>query len=138
MNEVKVDQEVAVDGYHGIVFGYKVTKITPTGQVVAVRDLGDGGKITKRFDKEGRAVDKVSSPHGRETLRTDIDVAREEVRKRTALRAASVAISVIQADPRCNPAWGVQGMYEELDRLEAKIKLAREKLLDVNLPVARG
>jgi hypothetical protein len=129
---VIVGQEVAVQTSYSTLFGFVVTKVTPSGQVVAARP-GDDTAITKRFDANGYGMGAGSSKFHCDRLVTDVAAAREAVRKENALRAAARAICAVQAERGCNPRWGTEYMLKELDRLETLVAKARELVAAVDV-----
>jgi hypothetical protein len=65
-------------------FGYNVTKITPTGQVIVTNKEGD----TRRFNKHGYELGKKLHWEDRNMVHFDIDVLRKQdsIKKRTGYK----------------------------------------------------
>lgn len=115
-----VGQEVAVQSgysYDRYMFGFIVTRITPSGQVIVSRRMEDGtAGPERRFDKDGYEMGSNVSKFRRQSLVTDVAAARESVRNEKARNAAASAINAVRGDA---------GRYNDKDSLQAQIaKLA--------------
>lgn len=119
--ELKVGQEVAVirPGYYGARhgFGYHVHKVTPSGQVVIMRDSDN---YVRRFDKDGREIGKFAD--GR--LVIDVDEARAFENKQKRSNDAANAIMAVRVD-RSLGTYSKQGLLEQVEELQKLVDAAR-------------
>lgn len=117
--EFQVGQEVAiVDGRH-TQFGYEVSKVTPSGQVLVVRK-SDG--YVRRFNKNRREIGKFASFYTR--LHADAEALRTVIDRRTRADQAAAAIMAVRVD-RSLGTYGVSGLQEQLAELEQLLETAK-------------
>lgn len=142
---VTLGQEVVVLHHSGSImsdgpraaFGYKVTKITPTGQITVTHAAATA------VDAEGLRFKPSGSIYGwtqiggssYSSIGLDFDVAgrRAEVARRERAIKAINAISAVQAD-RTRHSWGIPAMQKEVERLEALVAAARQAVDAIDPP----
>lgn len=124
-----VGQEVAIQSsysYDRYMFGYVVTKVTPSGQTVVTRTV-DGHE--QRFDKDGYEMGSGASRYRRVRLVTDVEAAREDTRNAAAKNAAASAINAVRGDAgRFNDK---DSLRDQLAKLAALLEAARVAVEEV-------
>ena len=126
MNSIKVGQEAAIYRRGEHVFGYTVTKVTPTGQVTIAGPCGD----TRRFNRNGREIGGSTYSWMRLITDTaDIEAAKQQEARRVA--NSNVATLIRACTP---PAFNSNANTDELQLIildiEAKLNAAKLALVD--------
>lgn len=142
---LRVGQEVATAnpnswGQDSLSTGWKVIRITPSGQVVVGRKVGDNAPVERRFDKNGceigvfRAGGKYSAPY----LRIDVDAVRNEIRERLqrldVLRAFDALRSAIPRE--IGEVWEVKSYHEVADRVAKALENVQVLIRAIGQPRA--
>ncbi len=120
--ELIIGQEVAITSGGSRMetyFGYRVKRVTPTGQVTVVRP-SDG--YERRFDASGFEMG-THSRYGRDQITTHIEAERELQRSRTAAVAAANAINAIGV--HVQHRWGKESLQNTINELEQKLAAAK-------------
>lgn len=99
-------------------FGYTVSKVTASGQVVVVRD----GK-ERRFNKDGREMGTSSSYPDHINFNVAEIRASEDKRGREATAAA--AINAVKVSESVKGTWGKESMEAKIADLEALLAAAK-------------
>ena len=115
-----VGQEVAILDYNTWFFGYRVTKVTPSGQVIVKRDGSDA--YERRFDKRG--YEMGGSKFRPASLSADVDTIRNSEDKLKRANKAATAIMAVKVD-RCLGTYSVEGMNEQLVQLQKLLDEAK-------------
>jgi hypothetical protein len=122
--QVIVGQEVGVQNSSGnfISFGYKVTKVTPTGRVTIMRK----GGIERKFDKDGYEMPsyKGQSRYRCDTLVTDVEKARENIATNERCKTASNAIKNVRVE-QSYATYGKDGLHGQIVQLQALLDEAK-------------
>lgn len=127
MSDIKVGQEAAMRSRSEYVFGYTVTKVTPTGQVT-IEHTGTGS--ARRFNKNGREIG--GSTYSWVTLVTG-DAAIEEAKREEARRVASSKVAtLIRActPPSFSTNAGTAELQLIISDLDAKLNAAKIALVE--------
>lgn len=121
--DVTVGQEVGIQsGRRGdVYFGYKVARVTPSGQIVV---CAEGAIPQRRFDKRGHEMG-VSLTYGSDRLVTDVAGARATMARRARMRTACAAIGKVRAEDGIDPCWQISSLRGEVERLERLVREAR-------------
>jgi hypothetical protein len=135
-SKLTVGQEVVVvssgTGWYGphYSFGWKVHKVTPSGQVVM--RLGPSATLKepleKRFDKHGREMNSGSRWY-RDWLDADVEGRRADVVRQQRVGAAKAALGKVRVDVCETPS--KEKLEEYVGQLEAALAEARAKVAAV-------
>ena len=149
--QVQVNQEVAIDqsrSNRSISYGWKVTKVTPKGQIVVQRTReNDSAVEEKRFnpdgtkligaqilDARGQVVDSGFYSGDRYRLITDVQAEKDFDALRSRARAAATAITQIKptdfhhrayhwpTDVKQSMLQNIQEMQKALDEAKAAVE----------------
>jgi hypothetical protein len=119
--QIVVGQEVAVQDRHSVRFDYKVTKVTPSGQVVIQRNF-DGYEM--RFDKNGYQMNTMSSHYYKDRLVLDVVGAKEESARKDRARLAERAILAV-GERECRYTYGKETMLKQIAEMEVRLAAAK-------------
>lgn len=131
-----VDQEVAIAsprswGPHSLSTGWKVTKVTPSGQVTVSRQLPDQKEpIVKRFDNRGEEMGFSGGRYSRPFLRVDVDQVRLEIRARKQRVEVVVAFQNVRklVERDVGDMWQVQDYQRLVAQLQEAVEACRSKV----------
>jgi ABC-type transport system substrate-binding protein len=101
-------------------FGYKVTKVTPSGQVV-VQHESDG--YERRFDAKGREMGKSSNYP--DSIHFNVVELRAAEDKRGREATAAAAINAVKVEETVRGTWGKESMEVRIANLEALLAAAK-------------
>ena len=107
--------------YH---FDYKVTKVTPSGQVVVQR--GSDG-YERRFDAKGREIGRGNYP---DTLHFNVTEIRAIEDKKARQNAAASAILAVKVE-NCKGTYSKETMEEQIAQLEALLVAAKAAVASI-------
>jgi hypothetical protein len=118
---VSIGQEAAVEICGAckftFIYGYTVTKISPTGQITITNKDGD----TRRFNKQGYELGKTLKWYDRNMVRFDIDaVHKQEFYMDRAIAAAQAIndINMINKPHKITRYYCKETMHAELDAIQ--------------------
>ncbi len=122
MNTVTIGQEAVISHVGSwsthYAFGYTVSKVTASGQVVVVRD----GK-ERRFNKDGREMGTSSSYPDR--INFNVEEIRAAEAKRAREATAASAINAVKVQESVKATWGKESMVSKIAELEALLAAAK-------------
>ena len=102
-------------------FGYTVTKVTPSGQVV-VKRASDG--LERRFDAQGYEMGSSASRYRRECIHFNVAEIRAAEAARLGANAAAQALNAVRLERPVQGTWGKKSLQETAAELRALLSQA--------------
>jgi hypothetical protein len=125
---VIIGQKVVLQHRNSFDEGWKVKRVTPTGQIVVSKEIGYSGtgkeEVERRFRPDGS---EVGAQWNKYFLRVDLDHVKETQREKAARREASQAIlDIYNACAGDGTYWTKETFQKKLENLKTLMAKAEQ------------
>lgn len=104
-------------------FGYRVTKVTPTGQVTVEFTMENQRVSTLKFNNRG--YEMGTSGYSLRQIYADVAGIREQVASKHRASKAAEALNDVALQEKCRSTYSRESMVEMLEQLQAKLDAAK-------------